>query len=53
MRLTYLDIPFNTTSLLQEYHCLNTKIVKDQDVEVSEVTVQISEVDVQRVVDFI
>ena len=48
-----LDIPFNKTSLLQESHCLNTKIIKDNDVEVSEVTVKVSEVDVQGVVDFI
>ena len=48
-----LDIPFNKTSLLQESHCLNTKIIKDNDVEVPEVNVKVSEVDVQGVVDFI
>ena len=41
-----LDIPFNKTSLLQEFHCLNTKIIKVEDVKVSKV-------DVQGVVDFI
>ena len=35
-----LDIPFNKTSLLHESHCLNTKIIKDEDVKVSEVDVQ-------------
>ena len=48
-----LDILFNKTSLLQESHCLNTKIIKDNDVEVPEVNVKVSEVDVQGVVDFI
>ena len=48
-----LDIHFNNTSLLQESHCLNTKIIKDNDVEVPEVNVKVSEVDVQGVVDFI
>ena len=47
-----LDIPLNKTALLQEAHCLNTEIVKDKDVEVSEVIVKVSEVDVQGVVDF-
>ena len=41
-----LDIPFNKTSLLQESQCLNTKITKDKNV-------QVSKVDVQGVVDFI
>ena len=40
------DIPFNKTSLLQESHRLNTKIIKAEDVKVSEV-------DVEGVVDFI
>ena len=41
-----LDIPFNKTPLLQESHCLNTKIIKVEDVK-------ISKVDVQGVVDFV
>ena len=36
-----LDIPFNKASLLQESHCLNTKIIKDSDVEVPEVNVKV------------
>ena len=41
-----LDISFNKTPLLQEFHCLNTKIIKVEDVKVSEV-------DVEGVVDFV
>ena len=41
-----LDISFNKTPLLQESRCLNTKIIKVEDVKVSEV-------DVKGVVDFI
>ena len=48
-----LDISFNKTSLLQESHCLNSKIIKDNDVEVPEVHVKVFGVDVQGVVDFI
>ena len=49
----YIPLWGNKTSLLQESRCLNTKIIQDKDVEVPEVNVKVSEVDVQGVVDFI
>ena len=48
-----LDIPLNKTSLLQESHCLNTKIINDKDVQVPEITVKVDEVEIHGVVDFI
>ena len=49
----HLGSPLIKSPLLQGSFCLNTKIVKDKDVEVSGITVKVSDVDVDGAMKFI
>ena len=48
-----LDIPFRKNPLLHEFPCLNTKSIKDAVVKVSEVTVKVSDIDVDGATKFL